>query len=476
MECNYVLGTDNLRSIDGSSLPNDLVKDYQTCLSRESFKTRIPVVVCLTIVACMGLVGNVVAIWVYSMEFRLSANRIFILCMGIQDLLTSSLGLPLQIFTIYHAYDVHSMGYCRVMFFFTTLPTHASSATLVAVAVDRFHRIWWPHRRHISSRWAVKVSVGITFVIWGIFGAFVPLYGTRTVPSYVGNLSVIMCWIDDDYENSPYKEVYIFVVEAFFYSSFLFMAGSYLLIGIQLWCRSKRRQRRPSIFAPMLPIKRKSHGFTPPNQSPTEEKSHKNVPVQTSMRLPYQPSSWPSTFTVTETVTVEELSYEGSVDTYYTQQNTNTKPCPDHNTNDDSKLMNDDTRKVSCDKQRSSRSTPLGTVSVITAVVNMKRRLSRQQRRLTTRTTRMMAVITLCYILNWLPYVIIRRTNNEVINLCDEFTKCGANNLHALGLRSFFLSSAVNAFIYSIFSRVFREKCKRLVKSYWFRLVLLFKR
>ncbi|KAL8588653.1 hypothetical protein ACOMHN_001970 [Nucella lapillus] len=117
------------------------VIEYLSCLSRESFKNRLPVVVTLVILIIVGCAGNVVVLWVYWSDFRLTAYRIFILCIAGLDLISSTVGLPLQIFTIYHAYNTFSLSYCRAMFAFATLPNQAPSSILVAVAVDRFHRM-----------------------------------------------------------------------------------------------------------------------------------------------------------------------------------------------------------------------------------------------------------------------------------------------------------------------------------------------
>ncbi|KAK7498865.1 hypothetical protein BaRGS_00009957, partial [Batillaria attramentaria] len=53
---------------------------------------------------------------------------------------------------------------------------------------------------------------------------------------------------------------------------------------------------------------------------------------------------------------------------------------------------------------------------------------------------------------------------HDPVNLCDNFIDCGSSNAYAFTLRSFYINSAVNAFVYSFCSINFREQCLMLFR------------
>nr|KAG5707892.1 hypothetical protein BaRGS_031623 [Batillaria attramentaria] len=78
-------------------------------LSEESFRNRLPVVIYLLTLIVVGFFSNVIVILVYVFRSLPSATRAFVLGMAVCDLLTSVVGLPLQLATIRYAYDTYSL-------------------------------------------------------------------------------------------------------------------------------------------------------------------------------------------------------------------------------------------------------------------------------------------------------------------------------------------------------------------------------
>nr|KAG5707890.1 hypothetical protein BaRGS_031621 [Batillaria attramentaria] len=175
-------------------------------LSQESFRNRSLVVIYLLTLIVVGFFGNILVILVYAFRFKPSATRSFVLGMAVCDLLTSVVGLPLQLATIRYAYDTYSLWFCRGMFAAATLPTQSSGVILNVVAVDRYRRICKPLNKQFSDLDAWKLVAASVIITSIAFGFFIPMYGIHT--KEVHGVNVSMCWSHDAYKNTIYPKMY----------------------------------------------------------------------------------------------------------------------------------------------------------------------------------------------------------------------------------------------------------------------------
>ncbi|KAK7114478.1 hypothetical protein V1264_000533 [Littorina saxatilis] len=92
--------------------------------------------------------------------------------------------------------------------------------------------------------------------------------------------------------------------------------------------------------------------------------------------------------------------------------------------------------------------------------------VSSRTRRIRSRTTLMMSVLTLCYVINWLPHLIMRFIRKDPVNWCPNLTDCSlSSNTYAIVIRSYYLNSVVNAFVYSFCNARFRQELKELFST-----------
>ena len=156
------------------------------------------------------------------------------------DLITCIIGLPLQLVTIRNAYDAESDAFCKIMFAFETFTTQTSGFILVVVALDRFFRVWRPYSQHLNYRRAVKVVCVVIIFTGALFTPFIPMYGIHSVDrngehTLDPNKSVAsMCWVADVEFRSDLTEGYNTAILISFFAGFIFMAVSYILIGVML--------------------------------------------------------------------------------------------------------------------------------------------------------------------------------------------------------------------------------------------------
>ena len=80
------------------------------------------------------------------------------------------------------------------------------------------------------------------------------------------------------------------------------------------------------------------------------------------------------------------------------------------------------------------------------------------------RTTIMMCIVTLVFMVTFAPYCVIALLRN--VNNLDNYNTLSntRKSVFQLLLRSYFLSSAINPIIYNFLNRCFRKRCKQIVK------------
>ncbi|KAK7493818.1 hypothetical protein BaRGS_00014959 [Batillaria attramentaria] len=235
-------GTRRAASTADQTEINKTIADLQRRLSRESFYNRLPVVVYLFTLMVLGVVGNIIVLLVCRFRVPPSVMRVFIISMAVWDLLTSVVGLPLQIATIYHAYDTHSEWFCRGMFAAATVPTQASGWTVVLLAIARRRMVCLHHADYMTVNSAWSQVYGLSVVVAIVFLAFTPTYGVYEFTE--NNVTVSMCWFTHTYAGHPYKHVFNITLLISFVVGFTVMFLGYSQISERLRRRSLHAKTR----------------------------------------------------------------------------------------------------------------------------------------------------------------------------------------------------------------------------------------
>lgn len=216
---------------NSTSLSDHDIRLYLEDLSLRSWYNRKPVAIYLCTLVVVGSLGNTWCFLVYFFCFSVNSTRVLVLAMSLCDLVTNLIGLPLQIYTIRHAYDSFDVPLCRSMFVFATIPTQLSGFLILLVAYDRYRYICRPFcvkRDTTKAMTQVVIAVIVTCVI---FLPFAWLYGYHTVDSPLPGVKAVMCWIHDDYRNGPYIRAYLIVLSTVFFVGLFILTILYSLIG-----------------------------------------------------------------------------------------------------------------------------------------------------------------------------------------------------------------------------------------------------
>lgn len=528
---------------------NTTTEQLLSYMSETSFRNRMPVVIYLVVLIVVGFFGNMLVLVVYVVRIRRDTTPVFIITMAVFDLLTSVLGLPLQLATIRHAYDTNDLWFCRGMFASATLPTQASGMILVVIALHRYQRIRVSGRCPNSRRLHVRGAWGVVFLSSALalllFGPFIPLYGIHSVR--VGRVTAHMCWVDNRYVDTTYETVFFRgVLPVVFFASLAAMTFSYCAIGHAIWTRirpgsgqigksltesttpavapasdllrgrrssaasGRERLARPNAdecrrlsgnlrerrrltrarsepflnqYLPQLPtiterteITRSSNGTTSSGVPSRPELIVKKVLTEahdthrtrssiaattsTGLRVPRSLGMQLLTSLADELKKTKlHPKHEDSVKTSGAEQgqiSSSSGTARGSQAEEESEETRG--RKVRC-KSLPSISDFEYTNHVCGAMSGSTPLVHRPRRRIHHRTTRVMLVLTLLYVVNWLPHLIVRLLGSmQPVNWCENFVDCGWN-IRALSLRSYYLSSAVNAFVYSFLNPKFRYEC-----------------
>lgn len=110
-----------------------------------------------------GIIGNLMTIIIYSKYIKIKATSIFIIALGVTDLLVCSVNIPIFLNNLFHEY--HGIDFiCKLNTFVYCISIPLSGGILLVVAVDRFALIYLGKTKFVTIGRA-KVICVIMFVL-----------------------------------------------------------------------------------------------------------------------------------------------------------------------------------------------------------------------------------------------------------------------------------------------------------------------
>ncbi|XP_045177868.2 muscarinic acetylcholine receptor M4-like [Mercenaria mercenaria] len=464
--------------------------------NKEIFITMLPSIVYTNIMILLGLPGNIIVFYIYLVKWRRSTSRIFILFLAALDTLNCSTNLPMEIYIMWNSLKLDKPVLCKLSRYSTYVMNCSSAVILVGIAADRFKRICRPYQRAFSETQSMYISVAA--ILWSLATTWPSLifYGTRTV--YLGNATGSACLLQNSYDTSPYPIVYFTFMVSTTMITFVILTILYYLVGLQIYKHRKFKLQNCTHVQKIVDDKSTTKSEKPNGEKLESSNSDANNANEKScgnhdkVIVVVKDESIISNEDNEDELKPYQLGLPspckdvgtscGLLDIPYKQENG--QHGSDLNVSDVSRdtvehFINDlKVNEVSAPKKQSlerktqmlkekskSRrvryllvrgSSTLNSSGKASCVNCLTVRIGRS--------TLMLFLITIAYVISFLPFYILVIIRQSDSNFVPKMSKSGLAFYH-LFLRSYLLSSAVNPFIYSFCNSQFREYCKEKIAS-----------
>ncbi|XP_060578560.1 cholecystokinin receptor type A-like [Ruditapes philippinarum] len=401
--------TSNLSQINKSK-----DKDILEALNSAEIKRLIPTVVFLLIIFVGGLIGNSVIIHVYRTWYKTNTStKNFIVCLGLIDLLTCCFGIPSEIITLLDQHTFENIWLCKLCRAINTLGTNSSGFLLIIIAVDRFRKVCKPFGWQIKT-FGAKCLCGLVVFLGVLLSCpALLIYGKHSYYIPELNITATECSSADEIVslNLPFYNALLYGILAVTGITTLWVL--YCLIGLKI------KQQTIKMNA--------KQGF--------KKERVKEVPT-----ISYSRTNVSNVTAILNTCT--------SVGEYCYLEN------------------NKEIIKKEIDGYNISRTEKRIATSTFTKAFN----ISRSDKTKTSQFTRKQAqvrqtsfltfVVTLAFVLSSIPHqvlMLVRQINEQFVDEMSDTSKA----VYKFFLRSYFLNSAINPIIYSIFDSNFRSACRK---------------
>ncbi|XP_070187823.1 uncharacterized protein [Littorina saxatilis] len=159
----------------------------------------------MTCMMITGIIGNVVVCIVYYKKIRYGSVRYYILVMGVVDLLTCVVVMPME-FVFQLRYDLdYSELECKAVMFVKAGVVGFSGYLLIVVAIDRYRKVCKPTKKQFNEKKAFGVCAFLT-ILTSVPTMF--FTGRNTVHFEGTNVTGLTCFVADDVVGSVFLMQY----------------------------------------------------------------------------------------------------------------------------------------------------------------------------------------------------------------------------------------------------------------------------
>ena len=332
----------------------------------ETFR-NIPLFLFLGLVSAFGTVGNFLVLYVYGFRYRASNSRIFILCLSMVDLCTCVLGIPLDAVTIWDVYQFDTPWPCKMSRFLTIATSASSVLLLLLIAVDRFRKICRAFKWQLTNNHAKYLSIGAIFVGSFVYWPSLILKGLKSREISLGrNLTATRttCSNEDRYSKSNFPLVHGLVLLVLFVVAFVIIVVLYTLIRQKV--KSFAQNHEPACGRLRVMLRRLS--------DVRGTRTYNRRQQQTDVAIPLS--------------TLNEIS-ENNI------SNGNADNC------------STDRRITAVSKKRPDQCLNVTETGTMSNVSTLPRGTGQDRKHLTRKTTSLMFIITVAFVLSFVPGLVI---------------------------------------------------------------------
>ncbi|KAK7107572.1 hypothetical protein V1264_015471 [Littorina saxatilis] len=449
-------------SSNASKCSEEKLDDFRSYLSKESFRSRVPLLIYLGFVGVVGIVGNTIVVLVYWFKFTSSSKQVFILSMALCDLLMNIVTIPIKVVAIRHAYDA-KVWVCKTEWVTEHCPAVLSMLILYAVAVDRCNRVCRPHSRQLSVRQSLYVVVALVMATAALFLPFNVAYGAARWDTAIAGVQVKMCSLGP--RRTLAGTAHFVIVTSIFGIGFLLLLVCYVSIFVKVRSSDRRVTRSPVVCQFSKTNNQWRATITAPDKS--QLKKDLDLPLDSTLDprpsceakdLPLEPpasqqasSSFGNTLGDAQAATSASVSFERACTADFT-------------------IKNESIGTTSVEQRRTSfpqlSRSKVPNISNATTVFGFRTMESGARKsRVLDRSTRMMAVLSVVFLVDWIPFLVASLMRTTHYLWCENLTDCEDNLLQIAHL-SFYINSMANPLVYSFTNKEFRDKCVNMFRNW----------
>lgn len=204
-------------------------------------KKKIGGMVFVSLLMVIGILGNAHVLYLYAFKFPKTNHRIYILCLAVLDMITCSIGMPFVIFDLKNTLTFDSAIVCKLLRFLNYFNSGGSACTLLVIAVDRYKKICRPLGKQMDDKMAkIACCIALSISLFIAWPAPV-LYGKSTVDTGVNGITGVACFTEDRFKNTKYQTYFNGVLILVVFGSFVTLIVLYSLIGRRIWNQNKAR-------------------------------------------------------------------------------------------------------------------------------------------------------------------------------------------------------------------------------------------
>ncbi|KAK3599623.1 hypothetical protein CHS0354_029079 [Potamilus streckersoni] len=374
-------------------------------LNREKAIVALPVIIYLCLVFLVGIIGNSLVVYVYHYRLRRSPSRYFIIFLAIQDLISCSLGCPIEIVDLAEPYIFTATWACKIMRFVTSVTIISSCFILICVSFDRFYKICNPLKGFPIRKVKVLFLCLMCLSVLLSWPAFV-VFGKKTVETEISGLNGTECSTSDGIVGTIYPIVYYTFLFICYLLLLIIFGFFYTRIGYEIFKR-KRLSLRDSLPAGMRNVN--------------------NGNAKHSNRL-----------------SIDELDLSAV-----------SSQTEEHSKETSSRKISDETILGPNQKcQIHKRTTSLDALKNLKTKISFSRMSVR-----TVRTTAVFFAVTVAFVVSFMPYLIANILKFRKLGFTDT-SDHSIYVVYNFCVRSYFVSSLINPIIYGAMNRSFRKECK----------------
>ncbi|KAK7091802.1 hypothetical protein V1264_009438 [Littorina saxatilis] len=424
-------------------------------LNNEMSMTLLPAVIYLVILMLVGAVGNFLVVYIFGWKLKGSTQNCLFMWLGVFDIISCVIGMPSEIVDISHYYLYENAVACKVMRFLLTVPPIASANLLVVIAIDRYRRVCKP--LHVQMEvFHARIGVGVSALVAVVVaGPAISIYGNRTVKTPVPGLDGCDCSVQDKYQGRLYPLLYEIVFGASFVVYTVVLSVLYCRVGMEIR-RHKRYMARHSITYSGIALSTLIATSEVDDSSVTESPDNarkESRGLQSEAALVKNDSAPAAMADVSESTPNTAPGGRNQQSESLTKNNSSAGKMSRSLQSEPLLSKKNGTTASSADSG-DTRKTPRSKQSEMSVKIRKSLRASKLA---------VLAVaVTVVFVVSYLPHLCLIITRTVVEDLRDHKVSTATLVSYNIFLRSFFINSVANVFVYSVMNTEFKLQCRQL--------------